>query len=143
MEKGEKEMKRLFGNNKGVSPVLSSTIIVGITIACMLVAQQFAQGVIMTSHNKMGEKLCVEQIYIDDTTIQIYARNIGEVEVVIQFGRVNGETYNLTEGNVILFPKVEGQFVTIENYEISPEGAYRIELVTARWNSFETKVSYQ
>ena len=89
----EKKMKRLFGNNKGVSSVVASVIIVGITIACMLVAQQFAQSVIMTSHNKMGEKLCIEQISIDGTTIQVYARNIGEVELVIQFGRVNGKTY--------------------------------------------------
>ncbi len=136
-------MKRLFGNNKGVSPVISSTIIVGITIACMLVAQQFAQNGIMTSHNKMGEKLCIEQVFINNTTIRIYTRNIGQVNSKIQFGRVNGQTYNLTEGKVALPPNIEGQFVTIENYETSSAGVYRIELVTTHWNSFETEVSYK
>lgn len=112
------------------------------TIACMLVAQQFAQNGIMSSHNKMGEKLCIEQVFVSSTSIRIYVRNIGQVDSVIQFGRVNGEAYNLTEGKVVLPPKTEGLFVTIENYATSPEGVYRIELVTTHWNSFETKVNY-
>ena len=136
-------MKRMFENSKGISPVISSTIMVGITIACMLVAQQFAQNGIMTSHNKMGEKLCIEQVFINNTTIRIYTRNIGQVNSKIQFGRVNGQTYNLTEGKVALPPNIEGQFVTIENYETSSAGVYLIELVTTHWNSFETKVSYK
>jgi hypothetical protein len=136
------KMKRLSRNNKGVSPVLSSVIIVGITIACMLVAQQFAQNGIMSSHDKMGEKLCIERVCIGNPTIQVYVRNIGHADLLIQFAKVNGKIYNLTEGRVVLPQASEGQFVTIENYDTSPEDVYLIELVTANWNYFEAQVRY-
>lgn len=134
-------MRKLLRNNKGVSTAISSTVMIGATIACMLVAMNYAHTSINTRHEQMGERLCIEKVFFNSSTISIYVRNVGYGDLTIQFARVNGRTYHLTE--VWALPEDSGvELLTVENYEVSSEGVYRIELVSSHWNSFETKVKY-
>lgn len=133
-------MKKLLRNNKGVSTAIASTVMIGTTIACMLVAMNYAQTSVNTHHEQMGERLCIEKVFFNSSTISIYARNVGHGALTIQFARVNGRIYEFTEGCTL--PDESGVQLTVENYEVSSEGVYQIELVSSHWNSFEAKVKY-
>jgi len=137
----EKTMGKLLRNDKGVSTAIASTVMIGTTIACMLAAISYAQTCINIHHEQIGERLCIEKVFFNSSTISIYARNVGYGDVTIQFVRVNGRRHNLTEG--CTFPKdSEVRLLTVEDYEVSSDGVYRIELVSSRRNSFETEVKY-
>jgi flagellin-like protein len=134
-------MRDIRKNRRALSPLISSIIMIGVTIACMMVALVYCQANINNYHQAMGECVCIERVIFTPTTMKAYLRNNGHGTVVLKFARINGMAYNFNEGKVTLY-ETQGQWVTIQGYTVSASGSYLIVFVTANWKEFKVEVKY-
>jgi hypothetical protein len=131
----------LMKNKRGVTQTVGSIMMILVTVSAMVLVISFGQDFINRRSDQMSERLYIEKIFFNGTTIQVYVRNIGFVDVTLITSIVNGKTYDLTEGKVPVTD--EGQFVNIENYEVDPQGIYSISFLTSRFNELgHTQVQY-
>lgn len=138
-----KTLRKLLSNKRGVSAIISSVILTGVTIALSMVVLGFSQVMISQHHDEMGEALTIEKVIFNDTTISAYVRNIGHGNMELYFARVNGKAYNLTsETDLILQEGLSGKWVMISGYQHSTNGAYKIEFITTHWRVFSIGVRY-
>ena len=73
--------KRILKNVKGVSPTISSMLMIVVTVVAMLLVISFSQTMINTSHAQMAERLFIEKVCFTDTYVDIYVRNIGTIDL--------------------------------------------------------------
>lgn len=86
----------------------------------------------------MHEKFIIEDIWFrtisgENTTVTIFIRNIGDVDLIITQCKIDGFSYNNTiPGGLELSPGIAGNMNV--TFSWSPETAYIIEFKTERGN---------
>jgi hypothetical protein len=97
----------------------------------MLLVINAGQDIIRTQSIVMGERLCVENVFFDEDQVTIFVTNVGDGDITLESAVINGKMYTLT-GGFLLLHELEGQFVTIDNYEVNPQGHYQISFISFR-----------
>ena len=121
--------KKLAKNRKGVGPVVAFILMMMVTVAAMVIVISFGLDFIDRRSAQISERLCVEKVIFDESNLKIYVRNIGNQELTLEQCLINNNIYDLQEGKVYL--TYLGQFVTIENYEISDDDVYEISFFSS------------
>jgi flagellin-like protein len=131
---------KLIEGGRGIAPTISTIMMIVIVVACMTLVIGFGLNFIDARNAQMGERLCVEKIFFTEDDINAYLRNIGHRDLTLRDAKVNGQLYPVVNGMNI---PAEGRFVTIEGYEVNPEGVYAISFLTSRNNELgHTELEY-
>lgn len=124
----------------GISPVISSVIMIVATIVCMTAVVAWSQGSIYDYHNLMGERIAVEKVIVtpngSTVIIKVYVRNIGQTQVTLSYAIINTKMYNFAQGKTVI--STQGQWLTIQNCAVASLH-YLIVLVSTRNNQFNTE----
>ena len=133
---------KLSKNKKGITPTVSTMMMMAITVLAMLLVISFSQTIINARSSQMGENLFVERVFFDSTHIRIFVSNIGHGDLTLEYAIINGEIHSLTEGKVTL-QNEERLFVYIEDYTVDPQGIYHISFISSRGKELGvTEVEY-
>jgi len=84
-----KEMRNVLRNRRGITPVLSSILLMVIAVAAMSIAITATYVITGNLHDIMGERLTVEDVWFRTGEISIYLRNVGKVSIKIAAVYVN------------------------------------------------------
>jgi len=109
-------MKEIFGNKKGITPVLSNLLLMVIAVAGMSIVMTATYVITGNLREIMGERFIVEDVWFTAGEISLYLRNVGKVPIKI--------------GTVYINYTVES-FVPLE-LDVSDQGWLN---VTFSWNS--------
>jgi FlaG/FlaF family flagellin (archaellin) len=82
-------VKKLFRNKHAITPILSSLLLTVITVAAMSLAATAAYVISDNLHQTMGERFIVEDVWFRTGDINIYLRNVGEVDLTVSSVYVN------------------------------------------------------
>lgn len=136
---------KLLRSRRGVSPVLTTVIMILVVIGGMSVAFAYFMGYVKDFQIGRGSSIMelysMEDVWFQDNkTIQIAIYNYGKVEVkivslyidniLVAFQAKNGSE------NFIKIP-VKGHGVMIVEHSLTPNTSYRFKLVTNRGSIFE------
>ena len=91
----------MFGNKRGVTPLVTSLLLLTVTVMAMLIATSLSNTIIQDNRAQMGERLCVEKVMYNATDIKIYLRNNGHQDITLENYIINGTFHDLTP-NVVL-----------------------------------------
>jgi len=97
-------MRRLLKNKKGITPVLSSVLMMLIAVAGMSIAITATYVITTNYHDIMGERFIIEDVYFRTGGISIYLRNTGKIALKFVSVYVNNTAQSVTaldleEGN--------------------------------------------
>ena len=97
-------MKRLLKNKKGITPVLSSVLMMLIAVAGMSIAITATYVITTNYHDIMGERFIIEDVYFRTGGISICLRNTGKIALKFVSVYVNNTAQSVTvldleEGN--------------------------------------------
>jgi hypothetical protein len=79
----EKKLRRIQKNRKGLTPVVSTLLLMVIATAAMSLAVAATYVVTDSLHYTMGERYIIEDVWFTTGEITIYLRNIGKVPIQI------------------------------------------------------------
>ncbi len=89
-------MKKILQNRRGITPVLSSLLLMVIAVAAMSIAITATYVITDNLHDTMGERFIVENVWFTSGKISIYLRNVGKVSIKIAAVYVNRTTQSFT-----------------------------------------------
>ena len=126
-------MFKLASKRRGISEVISTILVVMITVAAMVLTTSYSQTIIESQSAQMGERLTIEEVLFDGTYIRIYARNIGQTNIILEQVKINGILVDLPN-KIVLAPREanpnsEAKEVKIEGGSV--EGLYVISFVSS------------
>jgi len=76
-------LRKLLQNRRGITPVLSSLLLMVIAVAAMSIAIAATYVITDNLHNTMGERFIVEDVWFRTGQISIYLRNVGKVSIKV------------------------------------------------------------
>jgi flagellin-like protein len=76
-------VRNILRNRRGITPVLSSLLLMVIAVAAMSIAITATYVITDNFHDTMGERFIVEDVWFTTGKISIYIRNVGKVSVKI------------------------------------------------------------
>ena len=82
-------MKRIFGNKKGITPVLSNVLLMVIAVAGMSIVMTATYVITSNLREIMGERFIVEDVWFRAGEVSLYLRNIGKISVRIEAVYIN------------------------------------------------------
>ena len=82
-------MKRIFGNKKGITPVLSNVLLMVIAVAGMSIVMTATYVITSNLREIMGERFIVEDVWFGAGEVSLYLRNIGKISVRIEAVYIN------------------------------------------------------
>jgi len=82
-------MRTLLKNKRGITPVLSSVLMMLIAVAGMSIAITATYVITTNYHDIMGERFIIEDVYFRTGGISIYLRNTGKVALRFVSAYVN------------------------------------------------------
>ena len=85
-------MKKVFGNKKGVTPVLSSPLLMVIAVAGMSLVMTATYVITSNLREIMGERFIVEDVWFRTGEMNIYLRNVGKVPIKVGAVYINSTT---------------------------------------------------
>jgi len=85
-------MKKVFGNKKGVTPVLSSLLLMVIAVAGMSLVMTATYVITSNLREIMGERFIVEDVWFRTGEMNIYLRNVGKVPIKVGAVYINSTT---------------------------------------------------
>ncbi len=107
-----------------------------VTMFAMVAVTGYSANIISHQSAQMGERLVVEEVFIEPTKITMWVRNIGHEEITIKEALVNQTFYSFSPG--ITLPSPDGnptalatEIIIYGNYE---PGLYQLSLFTSRSN---------
>lgn len=89
-------MRNILQNRKGITPVLSSLLLMVIAVAAMSIAITATYVITDNLHDTMGERFIVENVWFTSGKISIYLRNVGKVSIKIAAVYVNRTSQSFT-----------------------------------------------
>ncbi|MEM3382117.1 MAG: archaellin/type IV pilin N-terminal domain-containing protein [Candidatus Bathyarchaeia archaeon] len=138
-------LRSLRKYKRGVSPVIAVLLMVAIAVAASILVYVWSMGLIGTLTTGGGQQL-KEQVILEaynwktTSTLELYLRNVGNSEVVVDAVYVSGQSYTLTTGSSL---SVQGPPVKIS---ITLSGtytsgvAYTVKVVTKTGGVFTYSV---
>jgi len=82
-------MKKMFGNNKGIAPVLSNLLLMVIAIAGMSIVMTATYVITSNLREIMGERFIVEDSWFKAGEVSLYLRNVGKVLIKVGVVYIN------------------------------------------------------
>ena len=89
-------VRNILRNRRGITPVLSSLLLMVIAVAAMSIAITATYVITDNLHDTMGERLVVEDVWFTTGKISIYLRNVGKVSIKIAAVYVNHTSQSFT-----------------------------------------------
>jgi len=121
-------MKKVFGNKKGVTPVLSSLLLMVIAVAGMSLVMTATYVITSNLREIMGERFIVEDVWFRTGEMNIYLRNVGKVPIKVGAVYINSTTESF--GSLEL-DVGEHNWLNI-TYSWDSNSIYHINIVTER-----------
>lgn len=107
-----------------------------VTMFAMVVVTGYSSVIISHQSGQMGERLVVEEVFIEPTKISMWVRNIGQGELIIKEALVNQTYYTFTPW--ITLPSPDGNPTAVATEIIISgtyaPGLYQLSLFTSRSN---------
>jgi len=121
-------VRNLLRNRKGITPVLSSLLLMLIAVAAMSIAVTATYVITDNLHDTMGERFIVENVWFTTGQISIYLRNVGKVSIKIVAVYVNHTSQSFTT----LELEEDKHGWSNVTYSWSSDSVYHINVVTSR-----------
>jgi len=121
-------MKKIFRNKKGVTPVLSSLLLIVIAVAGMSIVMTATYVITSNLREIMGERFIVEDVWFRTGEMNIYLRNVGKVLIKVGAVYINSTTESF--GSLEL-DVGEHNWLNI-TYSWDSNSIYHINIVTER-----------
>jgi len=121
-------MRNLLRNKRGITPVLSSLLLMVIAVAAMSIAITATYVITDNLHNTMGERFIVEDVWFRTGQISIYLRNVGKVSIKIAAVYVDHKPQSFTSTEL----EVDDHGWLNVTYSWSSGSVYHINIVTNR-----------
>jgi hypothetical protein len=125
---GERKVRRLLQNRRGITPVLSSLLMTVIAVTGMSIAITATYMITDELHDSMGERLLIEDVWFTPDQVSLYTRNVGKVPVEVVSVYVNR-----TEQSFMPLELEEDNHSWLNiSYNWSADSVYEIKVVTRR-----------
>jgi len=89
-------VRDVLRNKRGLTPVLSTLLLMVIAVAAMSIAITATYVITGNLHDTMGERLIVEDAWFTTGKISFYLRNVGKVSIRIAAVYVNHTSQSFT-----------------------------------------------
>jgi len=123
-----KSMRNMLRNRRGITPVLSSLLLMVIAVAAMSIAITATYVITDNLHDTMGERFIVEDVWFRTGQISIYLRNVGKVSIKIAAVYVNHSSQSFTH---LELEEDKHGWLNV-TYSWSSSSVYHVNLVTIR-----------
>lgn len=123
-----KEMRNVLRNRRGITPVLSSILLMVIAVAAMSIAITATYVITDNLHDTMGERFIVEDVWFRTGQISIYLRNVGKVSIKIAAVYVNHTSQSFTS---LELEEDKHGWLNV-TYGWSSDSVYHVNIVTSR-----------
>ena len=121
-------MRNLPRNKGGITPVLSSLLLMVIAVAAMSIAITATYVITDNLHDTMGERFIIEDIWFTAGKISIYLRNVGKVSIKVAAVYVDHTPQSFTP---LKLEEDKHGWLNV-TYSWSPNSVYHISIVTVR-----------
>ena len=121
-------MKKIFGNKKGITPVLSNLLLMVIAVAGMSIVMTATYVITSNLREIMGERFIVEDAWFTAEKINFYLRNVGKVPIKIAAVYIN----NTAEFFLPLELDIGDHIWLNITYSWDSNSLYHITIVTER-----------
>lgn len=121
-------MRRLIGDNRGVTPVLSNVLLMIVAVSAMSLAASATYVITNNLRQTMGERVIVEDVWFITGNISLYIRNVGRVQSSVKLAYVNSTSQAIATTNF----EVGGHGWINITYDWTPSSLYKINIVTSR-----------
>jgi hypothetical protein len=125
---GEKNVRKLSRNRRGITPILSSLLLTVIAVAGMSIAITATYVITDGLHDNMGERLIVEDVWFTSGQVSLYLRNVGKVSITVAAVYVNRTDHSFTA--LELEQDNHGWLNVTYNWNV--DSVYEIKVVTRR-----------
>lgn len=121
-------MRNILGNKRGLTPVLSTLLLMVIAVAAMSIAATATYVITGNLHDTMGERFIVEDAWFTTGKISFYLRNVGKVSIKVAALYVNHTTQSFTP----LELEVDKHGWLNVTYDWSSDSVYHVNIATGR-----------
>jgi flagellin-like protein len=121
-------MRNILRNKRGITPVLSSLLLMVIAVAAMSIAITATYVITDNLHDTMGERFIVEDIWFTTGQVSIYLRNVGKVSIKITAVYVNHMPQSFTS---LELEEDKHGWLNV-TYSWNSDSVYHINIVTNR-----------
>jgi len=121
-------VRNLLRNRRGITPVLSSLLLMVIAVAAMSIAITATYVITDNLHDTMGERFIVEDVWFRTGEISIYLRDVGKVSIKIAAVYVNHTSQSFTP---LELEEDKHGWLNV-TYSWSSSSVYHINIVTIR-----------
>ena len=121
-------VRNILRNRRGITPVLSSLLLMVIAVAAMSIAMAATYVITDNLHDTMGERFIVEDVWFTTGQISIYLRNVGKVSIKIVAVYVNRTSQSFTS---LELEEDKHGWLNV-TYSWSSSSVYHINVVTNR-----------
>jgi flagellin-like protein len=140
-------MKRLIRSRKGLSPVLSTVlmILVAITGMSLLFAffVNYARDFQLGSGSAVRESVVIEDVCFNSTShVEVWVYNVGKVDFKITTVYINDKQASIASGSdVAVSVGKHGKLMVSSDFALG--GIYDFKIVTERGSAFEGRYAWQ
>lgn len=121
-------MRNILGSKRGLTPVLSTLLLMVIAVAAMSIAIAATYVITGNLHDTMGERFIVEDAWFTTGKISFYIRNVGKVSIRMSAVYVNHASQLFTP----LKLEVDDHGWLNITYSWNSDSVYHINIVTSR-----------
>ena len=126
-----KKLKRILGDKRAITPVLSNLLLTAVAVTAMSIATTATYIITTNLRDTMGERLTVEDLWFNPSgDVSIYIRNVGETSVQVTAAYVNHTNYSFTPTRFVLEVDEHG-WLNVSCSWVS-ENVYYVDIVTTR-----------
>jgi hypothetical protein len=125
-----KKFKSFFSDSRAITPVLSNLLLTVVAVGAMAIATTATYVITTNLREIMGERVIVEDVWFEGSSIHIYVRNVGKVAIEISAVYINYTPRSFTPQPFILDIDEHG-WLDI-SYSWTPNSLYYINVVTKR-----------
>jgi flagellin-like protein len=121
-------VRNILRNKRGLTPVLSTLLLMVIAVAAMSIAMTAAYVITGNLHDIMGERFIVEDAWFTTGKISFYLRNVGKVSIKIAAVYINHTSQSFTP----LELEVDDHGWLNVTYSWDSDSVYHVNIVTSR-----------
>jgi len=123
-----KQVRNVLRNKRGLTPVLSTLLLMVIAVAAMSIAITATYVITGNLHDTMGERLIVEDAWFTTGKISFYLRNVGKVSIRIVAVYVNHTSQSFTP---LKLEEDDHGWLNV-TYGWNLDSVYHVNIVTSR-----------
>jgi len=121
-------VRNILRNKRGLTPVLSTLLLMVIAVAAMSIAITATYVITGNLHDTMGERFIVEDAWFTTGKISFYLRNVGKVSIRIAAVYVNHTSQSFTPFEL----EADDHGWLNVTYGWNSDSVYHVNIVTSR-----------